>query len=520
MTTIINIPWNENIKDSRESINTNFENLNNDKLEAADIAWKQDILAEWPFVDWDKTKLDSIEANAEVNNISDVNATDLTDWLDSTLHFHSSDRDRTNHTWTQSADTIVAWVTNWVVTLEEVSAISHNSINGKNGFNPSLSGWNTTIDFSNWDLQFVNRTTWEIVTKSYTWVAGITPTFPAWPTTYIVVDQANIGQPTLDLAISYQATYTLEDLRDWKVLLTKIWTPWGWILDLLPESWNYFDQDVSNAEFINAITPVINEDSSNIIEAWTWMTINKTSWTLLVRGWNPSITNPNRISTGLLTWPTMVSFYRDWLWGSTVTWWITTFNPDVYDDWTWVLATVWNNKWTTKRAYLTSSNLVLFEHWQAEYSTKDDAITGLFFDTYNRLVSEDSILLWAIAMKKSDTQILNENIRLATKLGDLWTWGVASSTTTTWGSITWTLSNQTDLQNALDLKQNILSEGAFVDWDKTKLDWIETGAEVNTINSDPTGVTGADQVTNVMSLTQAEYDAITTPDNSTFYIIT
>lgn len=37
--------------------------------------------------------------------------------------------------------------------------------------------------------------------------------------------------------------------------------------------------------------------------------------------------------------------------------------------------------------------------------------------------------------------------------------------------------------------------------------------------SDPTGVTGADAVTNVMSLTQAEYDAIT-PNASTLYVIT
>jgi hypothetical protein len=40
------------------------------------------------------------------------------------------------------------------------------------------------------------------------------------------------------------------------------------------------------------------------------------------------------------------------------------------------------------------------------------------------------------------------------------------------------------------------------------------------VDSDPTGVTGADAVTNMMSLTQAEYDAIGTPDTSTFYIIT
>jgi len=42
----------------------------------------------------------------------------------------------------------------------------------------------------------------------------------------------------------------------------------------------------------------------------------------------------------------------------------------------------------------------------------------------------------------------------------------------------------------------------------------------NTVKSDPTGVTGADTVTNVISLTQAEYDAIVTPDVATLYVIT
>jgi hypothetical protein len=67
---------------------------------------KQDILTEGAFVDGDKTKLDGIEAGAEVNNISDANATDLTDGGDSTLHYHASDRDRANHTGTQTASTI------------------------------------------------------------------------------------------------------------------------------------------------------------------------------------------------------------------------------------------------------------------------------------------------------------------------------------------------------------------------------------------------------------------------------
>ena len=40
------------------------------------------------------------------------------------------------------------------------------------------------------------------------------------------------------------------------------------------------------------------------------------------------------------------------------------------------------------------------------------------------------------------------------------------------------------------------------------------------VKSDATGIAGADQITNMVSLTQAEYDAITLPDASTFYVIT
>tara|TARA_R110000737_G_scaffold168182_2_gene194630 strand:+ start:908 stop:1171 length:264 start_codon:yes stop_codon:yes gene_type:complete len=56
-------------------------------------------------------------------------------------------------------------------------------------------------------------------------------------------------------------------------------------------------------------------------------------------------------------------------------------------------------------------------------------------------------------------------------------------------------------------------EGAFVDGDKTKLDGLN-----NLVESDATGVTGADVITNMMSLTTAEYAAIT-PDAATLYII-
>lgn len=40
------------------------------------------------------------------------------------------------------------------------------------------------------------------------------------------------------------------------------------------------------------------------------------------------------------------------------------------------------------------------------------------------------------------------------------------------------------------------------------------------VGTDPTGITGADAITNVVSLTQAEYDAIGSPDAATLYVIT
>jgi len=79
----------------------------------------------------------------------------------------------------------------------------------------------------------------------------------------------------------------------------------------------------------------------------------------------------------------------------------------------------------------------------------------------------------------------------------------------------------TAAQGALaDSAQQPPVEGPFVDGDKTKLDGIAAGAEVNTIDSSVSGEpTGSDQVLNVVSLTQAEYDA-GTPVATTFYIIT
>lgn len=51
--------------------------------------------------------------------------------------------------------------------------------------------------------------------------------------------------------------------------------------------------------------------------------------------------------------------------------------------------------------------------------------------------------------------------------------------------------------------------------------WLEaTDVPDNIIVSDTTGVAGADQIVNIISLTQAEYDAIVSPAADTLYVIT
>lgn len=66
------------------------------------------------------------------------------------------------------------------------------------------------------------------------------------------------------------------------------------------------------------------------------------------------------------------------------------------------------------------------------------------------------------------------------------------------------------------LTQSSATNGQVPVWNGTA--WVpQTPAGVI---SDPTGVTGADAVTNILSLTQSEYDAILTPNPATLYIIT
>lgn len=64
----------------------------------------------------EREKLAGIEENAEVNNISDADALELTSGTNTDLHYHESDRDRSNHTGTQP----ISSIENLQPTLQEI----------------------------------------------------------------------------------------------------------------------------------------------------------------------------------------------------------------------------------------------------------------------------------------------------------------------------------------------------------------------------------------------------------------
>jgi len=88
---------------------------------------------------------------------------------------------------------------------------------------------------------------------------------------------------------------------------------------------------------------------------------------------------------------------------------------------------------------------------------------------------------------------------------------IKGNTDLLYDAATRTLSSSTGIGTTLPIVSTSTA-GLMDATDKTKLDIA--------VVSDVTGVTGADAVVNIISLTQAKYDAIVAPDAATLYVIT
>ena len=140
----------------------------------------------------------------------------------------------------------------------------------------------------------------------------------------------------------------------------------------------------------------------------------------------------------------------------------------------------------------------------------DDATVGYLEDELKRIEKKTGGYGQVVRKLRAGTNVTIDDSNMEYPLINVQADDIAA----VWGGITGTLSNQTDLQTELDGKQEILTEGAFIDGDKTKLDGIEASAEAN-VQSDWNAGSGDELILNkpTIPVTGVDFDPVGT-DNS------
>lgn len=155
------------------------QNINSDAFSRVNHTGQQsaDTIIDWVtnkvFSSVEKNKLAWIEPGAEVNNISDVNAADLTDWGDTTLHNHNS----TYYTkWEVNSLVSNVWVN--LFTLSETIVLNGNTYQQSCTLQ-SDARYSTTPTEITWPTVTWTAIAWGKAVSDAWVITGI----PAWPIT-------------------------------------------------------------------------------------------------------------------------------------------------------------------------------------------------------------------------------------------------------------------------------------------------------------------------------------------------
>lgn len=389
------------------------------------------------FTDAEKTKLSVVDETAEPNNISDVNALDLTDGWESTLHFHASDRARTNHTGTQTADTITNWSVNWIETL--------NRIIKKDNLLSTwiITGWELTVN--GWDnSKFDIASGTAIVVDNHT--DPLNPVITEvsfWPFVAITVTglatqvQTNIWIDSAWALVQQQFWFTNTQNRD----IISLWVLFHPSLSVIDNSAQFTETvwiDLSNTitDIADAVW-TINEEWNTFGANWINLFLDKTAWVIMFpwSNWFNDKKNPNYLTTSSDTNLTWLYTWRDWS-----GWFNTSLNstviPWIYDDWTGGVSqpngSVSNNKYSTVRFYYSwALNLTILHYWQNTYNTFAAAISSFPTEPFevNPDLSDTLFRGWMI-VKWNATDLSSDseaNFFSANKFGDVSGWASATS---------------------------------------------------------------------------------------------
>jgi len=162
------------------------------------------------------------------------------------------------------------------------------------------------------------------------------------------------------------------------------------------------------------------------------------------------------------------------------------------------------NAWTWNSIFAqntnTASNTARFRHSLSDYAEFARADTSSLWSNllYRNLASTGTS--WPVfSVVQDNTGDDQASFAVINK----WTWSWL------YMSWAWATIEMSDVTAPATTTNKLYSVSWALTWDWWQL-----------VETNPSWVTWADKVTNVMSLSQSEYDAIWTPDSSTFYIIT
>lgn len=349
---------------ARWKINTSLTNLNNDKIEASDIA--------------------NFETTTQLNARDTAN------------------RNRANHTWTQLASTISDFDT-------EVS--NNTDVSANTSARHTHSNKSLLDTYTQTEVDLADAVTKKHTHSNKTILDNTTASF------------TTADEIKLDWIEAWAEVNTLNDVIAWTNITIDKTDPLNPIINSTGGGWW--------ATALDDLTDVTITTPAN----WQALTYNGTQWVNSTPAW---------------WWDMLKSVY------------------DTNDDWIVNQADVITNQWDL--ATLDSVNTAQITNWAVE-NTK---LANMNANTVKGRLSWN----WT----PQDIAMADLPISTATQTALNW------KANLTWATFTWTitatnLSWTNTWDQDLSWKQNILSEWAFVNWDKTKLDWIEAWAEVNTINA-------------------------------------
>lgn len=316
MTTIIPLLDSDLLKDSRSDINDNFASLNTDKLEASDIA-NFETTTQLNARDtanrnranhtWTQTASTISDFDTEVSNNTDVVSNT------NARHIHSNKTilDNTTASFTTADETKLDWIETGaeVNTLNDVIAWTNITIDKTNPLNPIISsswwgGWSWDVVWpassTNNALARFDSTTWKLLQN------------------WVVTESDNWDLKIIN-AIELDITPTTITNAEWVI------------------SWNAVDKTID----INQGNDVIQQVWQEQYWRWknqTWSTINQ-----------PSVVYAN--GAVWVSWlMTIAKYIADWSIPWIYTLWITTEN--IVDWWDWFITTFGKIRWIDTSAWV------------------------------------------------------------------------------------------------------------------------------------------------------------------------